>query len=73
MDPVRGKPVDHVVIFALRDIQLGEELTYDYRFCGEEVLPCNCGTETCRKMVNQKEPDRILVVPSNELKRYNFQ
>jgi hypothetical protein len=39
-------------------LDVGEELTYDYRFMGEEQLRCNCGAATCRGMVNQP-PRRI--------------
>ena len=42
----------HVAITALRDLRVGEELTYDYRFLGDERLPCNCGTAKCRGEVN---------------------
>lgn len=28
--------------------QVGEELLYDYRFSGKELLPCNCGARNCR-------------------------
>jgi hypothetical protein len=48
-----GRPEDYVVIFALQDIAPGEELTYDYRFSGEEVLHCSCGSAQCRGQVNQ--------------------
>ena len=34
-----------------------EELTYDYRFGGEEQLHCNCGAPTCRGHVNEKPPN----------------
>ena len=34
-----------------------EELTYDYRFGGEEQLNCNCGAPTCRGHVNKKPPN----------------
>ncbi|KAF5842505.1 hypothetical protein DUNSADRAFT_6749 [Dunaliella salina] len=53
--PVTGNIADHVVIFAKRDIHAGEELTYDYRFCGEEQLRCNCGSTQCRGLVNEPE------------------
>lgn len=45
----------HIVIFALRKIYMGEELTYDYKFPIEEPgnkLPCNCGAKKCRKFLN---------------------
>lgn len=31
----------------------GIELTYDYRFQGEQKLRCNCGAATCRGWVNE--------------------
>ena len=43
----------HIVIFALRGIQRGEELTYDYKFPIEEVkIPCSCGAKKCRGFLN---------------------
>ncbi|XP_033122773.1 uncharacterized protein LOC117121643 [Anneissia japonica] len=43
----------HIVIFASRQIFVGEELTYDYKFPIEDVkLPCNCGSRKCRKYLN---------------------
>lgn len=43
---------EHIVIVASRDIEAGEELTYDYRFSSDEDLQCNCGAATCRGTVN---------------------
>ncbi len=38
-----------VWIVALRDIQAGEELTYDYNlYDGDEEAPCFCGAKNCR-------------------------
>ncbi|KAM8927871.1 histone-lysine N-methyltransferase 2B [Pelodytes ibericus] len=45
----------HIVIFALRSIYRGEELTYDYKFPIEDErskLPCNCGAKKCRRFLN---------------------
>ena len=43
----------HIIIFAMRKIVRGEELTYDYKFPIEDVkLPCNCGARKCRKYMN---------------------
>ncbi|XP_064465764.1 histone-lysine N-methyltransferase 2B-like [Ornithodoros turicata] len=43
----------HIVIFALRKIYKGEELTYDYKFPKEDVkIPCSCGARRCRKFLN---------------------
>ncbi|XP_040183040.1 histone-lysine N-methyltransferase 2B [Rana temporaria] len=45
----------HIVIFALRSIYRGEELTYDYKFPIEDAsskLHCNCGAKKCRRFLN---------------------
>ncbi|KAJ7523080.1 hypothetical protein O6H91_18G036600 [Diphasiastrum complanatum] len=44
-----------VVFFAERDINAGEEITYDYHFNYEkdgDKIPCLCGSEKCRKFLN---------------------
>jgi hypothetical protein len=45
----------HIWIYALRDIEPGEELTYDYSLTGDDDLEtrasqygCHCGTSSCR-------------------------
>jgi len=44
-DQIRGK----MWIIALRDIEAGEELTYDYNlYDGEGDAPCCCGAPRCR-------------------------
>ena len=44
-DQIRGK----MWIIALRDIEAGEELTYDYNlYDGEDDAPCSCRTVRCR-------------------------
>ncbi|XP_078490098.1 histone-lysine N-methyltransferase 2A [Ciona intestinalis] len=45
----------HIVIFALREIYKGEELTYDYKFPIEDEnhkIACTCGARLCRKFMN---------------------
>lgn len=43
----------HIIIFALRRIATGEELTYDYKFDIEDnKIPCCCGAKRCRKYMN---------------------
>jgi uncharacterized protein len=45
---------DRVFVHALREIQPGEELTYDYNLRpgdpsdGPDAYPCNCGSRSCR-------------------------
>jgi len=42
-----------VVIYALKEINMGEEITYDYKFPEEEVkIKCRCGTLKCRGYLN---------------------
>ncbi|KAL0489521.1 histone-lysine N-methyltransferase [Acrasis kona] len=42
-----------VVIYALKPIMVGEELTYDYKFPFEdEKIPCHCGSKKCKKWLN---------------------
>ncbi|KAJ1665678.1 histone methyltransferase set1 [Coemansia sp. RSA 1646] len=42
-----------IVIYASHDIQVGEEITYDYKFPSEDVkIPCLCGTTNCRGYLN---------------------
>ncbi len=44
----------HIIIFANRRIQRGEELCYDYKFDFEDDnrIPCLCGADNCRKWMN---------------------
>jgi SET domain-containing protein len=38
-------------ITALRDIAVGEEITYDYEFAVEFAIPCHCNSPQCRGMI----------------------
>ncbi|KAL6863720.1 hypothetical protein ACP4OV_016623 [Aristida adscensionis] len=49
----------HIIIFAKRDINPWEELTYDYRFFSrDQRLPCYCGFPKCRGVVNDVEAEQ---------------
>lgn len=45
-----------IALYALRDLEVGEELCYDYKFPIEEgsdaKIACNCGAKKCRKVMN---------------------
>jgi SET domain-containing protein len=42
-----------VVIYALKEIHQGEEITYDYKFPYEdEKIPCFCGSKKCKGTLN---------------------
>lgn len=45
--------VKKVIIFASRNIEAGEEITYDYKFPFEESkIVCKCGAPKCRGTMN---------------------
>ena len=51
---VHGLP--RMALFALRDINAGEELTYDYNFAlfnPSEGQECRCGSDACRGVIGQ--------------------
>ncbi|CAL5090627.1 unnamed protein product [Urochloa decumbens] len=49
---------EHIIIFAKRDIDPWEELTYDYRFfSSDQRLACYCGFPKCRGVVNDVEAE----------------
>ncbi len=56
---VRGKI--RIGIFAIRDIQPGEALSYDYQFDTQEedVFKCYCGTSKCRGTMAPNKKDRL--------------
>jgi uncharacterized protein len=45
---------------ALRDIEVGEEVTYDYAFAAAVAEPCYCGAASCRGViVDPEEIDQL--------------
>jgi len=49
--------LDNIVIIAIRDIEAGEEITWDYAFSQTTFKPfeCKCGSEQCRKIINPND------------------
>lgn len=51
----------HVWIQAMRNIEPGEELTYDYYlYDGDDEAPCYCGAKTCRGTMYGDSPAKKL-------------
>ncbi len=48
---------------ALRDIAVGEEITYDYGFSAEVAEPCACGSRTCRGVIIDDDPEELAKLP----------
>jgi hypothetical protein len=46
---------------AVRDIAVGEEITYDYAFAPEVAEPCHCGAPACRGLI--VDPQLVDQVP----------
>ena len=45
--------VKHIMIFARRPLEKGEEITYDYKLPIEEIkIICHCGARNCRGYMN---------------------
>ena len=43
----------HIIFQAIRYIECGEELTFDYKFeQDDDYLECFCGSDKCRKRLN---------------------
>ena len=50
---------------AVRPIEPGEELSYDYAFLGSLAEPCNCGTSRCRGLIVDGDPEELAAIPPN--------
>ena len=50
---------------ALRDIPVGEEITYDYAFVAEVAEPCACGAATCRGLIVDDDPEKLAKLPEH--------
>ncbi len=56
---------------AARDIEIGDELTYDYAFTADFAEPCNCGAAACKGVIVDDEPENLrrLAAPLQALLR----
>ncbi|CAN5914701.1 SET domain-containing protein-lysine N-methyltransferase [soil metagenome] len=54
---------------ALRDIEPGEEILYDYGFAAEVAEVCHCGAKTCRGLIVDDDPENLAKLPP-ELKKH---
>lgn len=54
---------------ALRDIPVGEEITYDYAFTAEVAERCHCGAPTCRGLIVDEDPANLAKL-SDDLKQH---
>jgi hypothetical protein len=48
---------------ALREIQIGEEITYDYAFVADVAEPCCCGAPICRGVIVDDDPANLARLP----------
>jgi len=48
---------DTITIVAMRDIEAGEEITWDYAFSQTlfKAFDCRCNASTCRKVIHQDD------------------
>jgi hypothetical protein len=44
---------------AIRDIPVGEEITYDYAFVADVAEPCHCGAAVCRGVIVDDDPSNL--------------
>ena len=50
---------------ALRDLEVGEEITYDYAFTAEVAEPCACGAARCRGLIVDDDPENLRRLPDH--------
>ncbi|HEX2691912.1 MAG TPA: SET domain-containing protein-lysine N-methyltransferase [Kofleriaceae bacterium] len=50
---------------ALRDIPVGDEITYDYAFVADVAEPCHCGAANCRGVIVDDDPANLARLPEH--------
>lgn len=59
-----------MALFALRDIEPGEELTYDYNFAlfnPSEGQQCRCGSSACRGVIGKSVEEKKIEHSSHKV------
>ncbi len=65
--PADGNAVRKLLIFAINDIESGEELTIDYNWPASFAIRCNCKAPTCRGwIVSRKGLERLESLKSEQ-------
>ena len=61
VDQPKSRTVRKLLIFAINDIESGDELTIDYNWPASFAIPCNCKTPSCRGwIVSKKSLERLV-------------
>ncbi len=50
---------------AVRAIEPGEEITYDYAFVADVAEPCACGAPSCRGLIVDPDPAQLARLPEH--------
>lgn len=50
---------------AIREIPVGEEITYDYGFVADVAEPCRCGATRCRGVIVDDDPTNLAKLPDH--------
>lgn len=50
---------------AVRDIPIGDEITYDYAFVADVAEPCHCGASNCRGVIIDDDPANLARLPEH--------
>ena len=66
-EPGESQRKRRVFLFALRDIQPGEELTIDYNWSAAAAIPCRCHSPNCRGWIVDLDQVKSIAGDGNRL------
>ena len=68
LDQPNSRTVRKLLIFAINDIESGDELTIDYNWPASFAIRCNCKTPSCRGwIVGKKSLERLQPIASSSI------